>query len=65
MYTVLCQAVYGTIKFGLYYSAKEVLASRNAAKKESGLTNLGCAVFAGMVYAWLQYLCLTHLPTHS
>lgn len=41
------QAVYGTIKFGLYYSAKEVLAT--SSKQESSLTNLGCAVFAGSV----------------
>eukprot|EP00092_Neocalanus_flemingeri_P070470 GFUD01086509.1.p1 GENE.GFUD01086509.1~~GFUD01086509.1.p1 ORF type:complete len:296 (+),score=91.06 GFUD01086509.1:154-1041(+) len=46
---LLRQAVYGTIKFGLYYSAKELLAKRSGHKQESGLVNLGCAVFAGSV----------------
>jgi len=52
---LLRQAVYGTIKFGLYYSAKELLAKRfeqrnsSVTKQESGLINLGCAVFAGSV----------------
>lgn len=44
---VLRQAVYGAIKFGLYYSAKELIA--RSGRKESGLTNLGCAVLAGCV----------------
>ena len=37
------------MKFGLYYSAKEVLARRPGVRKESGLTNLVCAVLAGSV----------------
>ena len=40
------QAVYGTIKFGLYYSAKETL-STVVEKKESAIVNLTCAIFAG------------------
>ena len=40
------QAVYGTIKFGLYYSAKETLSSV-VEKKESAIVNLMCAIFAG------------------
>lgn len=43
------QAVYGTIKFGLYYSIKEVLSKQSKKSKESNLTNLACAVFAGSV----------------
>merc|ERR1719445_901320 len=42
------QAVYGTIKFGLYYSAKETLSSV-VEKKESAIVNLTCAIFAGTV----------------
>jgi len=42
------QAVYGTIKFGLYYSAKETL-STIVEKKESAIVNLTCAIFAGSV----------------
>jgi len=41
------QAVYGTIKFGLYYSAKEVVA--RLLEAEYSILNLGCAVFAGSV----------------
>ena len=41
------QAVYGTIKFGLYYSAKESL-STIVEKKESAIVNLTCAIFAGL-----------------
>ena len=45
---LLRQAVYGTIKFGLYYSAKEALSPSSINKpKESCLLNLACAVFAG------------------
>ena len=40
------QAVYGTIKFGLYYSAKETLSSVTETK-ESPVVNLTCAIFAG------------------
>jgi len=51
---VLRQAVYGTIKFGLYYSAKEVVLTaiskdEGKAKNESTLINLACAIFAGSV----------------
>jgi len=48
---IVRQATYGTIKFGLYYSTKDV-ARRvllNNRKKESTLVNLCCAVFAGSV----------------
>merc|ERR1719474_2125035 len=41
------QAVYGTIKFGLYYSAKETLSPSSSRQSESCLLNLACAVFAG------------------
>eukprot|EP00088_Acartia_fossae_P068158 TRINITY_DN8588_c0_g1_i1.p1 TRINITY_DN8588_c0_g1~~TRINITY_DN8588_c0_g1_i1.p1 ORF type:complete len:297 (-),score=23.98 TRINITY_DN8588_c0_g1_i1:318-1208(-) len=46
---LLRQAVYGTIKYGLYYSAKDVFFSLNPKKRESNLVNLCCAVFAGSV----------------
>jgi len=46
------QAVYGTIKFGLYYSSKDV-AKRLVRQKESTLVNLCCAVVAGSVSATL------------
>ena len=40
------QAVYGTIKFGLYYSAKESL-STIVEREECPMVNLACAIFAG------------------
>jgi len=43
------QAVYGTIKFGLYYTAKDVYFSFNPSRNESNLANLFCAIFAGSV----------------
>ena len=46
---LLRQAVYGTIKFGLYYSAKETLSPSDHRDKESCLLNFTCAVFAGSV----------------
>merc|ERR1719494_1152258 len=48
------QSVYGTIKFGLYYSSKDV-AKRlvKQPQKESTLVNLCCAVVAGSVSATL------------
>jgi len=48
------QSVYGTIKFGLYYSSKDV-AKRlvRHPQKESTLVNLCCAVVAGSVSATL------------
>jgi len=46
---LLRQAVYGTIKYGLYYSAKDAYFSLNPKKRESNLVNLLCAVFAGSV----------------
>ena len=48
------QSVYGTIKFGLYYSSKDV-AKRlvRQPQKESTLVNLCCAVVAGSVSATL------------
>ena len=48
------QSVYGTIKFGLYYSSKDV-AKRlvRQPQKESSLVNLCCAVVAGSVSATL------------
>ena len=42
------QAVYGTLKFGLYYSAKEALSSPDC-RAESCVLNLACAVWAGCV----------------
>ena len=59
---LLRQAVYGTIKFGLYYSAKEALSpssSSSSKPKESCLLNLACAVFAGSLstkFAIVHYL---------
>ena len=48
------QAVYGTIKFGLYYSSKDV-AKRLVRQphRESTLVNLCCAIVAGSVSATL------------
>ncbi|XP_023332871.1 kidney mitochondrial carrier protein 1 [Eurytemora carolleeae] len=46
---LLRQGVYGTIKFGLYYSAKDLYFSINPSKPESNVLNLFCAVFAGSV----------------
>jgi len=45
------QATYGTIKFGLYYSSKDVVMRRLRKNKlkESSLVNLCCAMFAGSV----------------
>ena len=45
---LLRQAVYGTIKFGLYYSAKEALPAPST-KRTGCALNLGCAVWAGCV----------------
>ena len=42
------QAVYGTLKFGLYYSAKEALPAPST-KRTGCALNLGCAVWAGCV----------------
>ena len=42
------QAVYGTLKFGLYYSAKEALPPPST-KRIGCALNLGCAVWAGCV----------------
>ena len=39
--------MYGTIKFGLYYSAKETLSPSVSRQNESMLLNLVCAIFAG------------------
>ncbi|CAG5048047.1 unnamed protein product [Parnassius apollo] len=46
---VLRQATYGTIKFGTYYSLKNVLAARreDGGTKEHLATNTFCAAFAG------------------
>lgn len=41
---LLRQAVYGTIKYGLYYSVKGLLPG-----PESTLRNVGCAIFSGCV----------------
>lgn len=46
---LLRQAVYGTIKFGLYYSAKETISPSLNRQGESWLVNLTCAIFAGSV----------------
>ncbi|XP_017784331.1 PREDICTED: kidney mitochondrial carrier protein 1 [Nicrophorus vespilloides] len=45
---VLRQATYGTIKFGTYYSLKEILIQKNYGKESVGL-NVCCAVTAGAV----------------
>jgi hypothetical protein len=39
--------VYGTIKFGLYYSAKDLLAELRPQLADSNMVNLACAIFAG------------------
>ena len=43
---LLRQAIYGTIKYGLYYSIKDVLGG-----EESALKNISCAVVAGSISA--------------
>lgn len=45
---VLRQAVYGTIKFGTYYSLKKLVSNYYGSNnKENVWLNVGCAVFAG------------------
>lgn len=47
---ILRQAVYGTIKFGSYYSLKEVIANLYPDRVEESLwVNVSCAAFAGSV----------------
>jgi len=48
---IVRQAVYGTIKFGLYYSSKDMMKRilQTNKQKESTFVNLCCAVFAGCV----------------
>lgn len=46
---VVRQAVYGTIKYGLYYSVKDLLSDVFNLQRESHLLNLGCAIFAGSI----------------
>jgi len=46
---LLRQAVYGTIKFGLYYTAKDAYFSFYPSRDESNMVNLICAIFAGSV----------------
>lgn len=50
---IMRQSVYGTIKFGLYYSSKDLAMRlvKQPQHKESGLINLCCAVLAGTVAA--------------
>ena len=49
------QAVYGTIKFGLYYSAKETV-STILEKEECPVVNLACAIFAGRYQSSTTFL---------
>ena len=44
---VLRQAVYGTIKFGLYYSVKDVVMWRCGLQQESPAVNVFCGIVAG------------------
>jgi len=46
---LLRQAVYGTIKYGLYDTAKVLYLSVNPKSKDSNLMNIFCAVIAGSV----------------
>lgn len=46
---LLRQAVYGTIKFGLYFSAKDLVAELHPQLADSNAVNLFCAIFAGSV----------------
>jgi solute carrier family 25 protein 14/30 len=46
---LLRQAVYGSIKFGLYYSSKDWLSARLALQPDSGGLRLFCGVQAGSV----------------
>jgi len=46
---LLRQAVYGTIKFGMYYTAKDVYFALYPNNPESNIVNLCCAIFAGSV----------------
>ena len=44
---LLRQAVYGTIKYGLYYSLKDLVISTSICSEESAITNVSIAVVSG------------------
>lgn len=44
---LLRQAVYGTIKYGLYYSIKDIVISSQICGEESAITNVSIAVVSG------------------
>ena len=52
--------MYGTIKFGVYYTAKDVYFTLNPNNPESNLVNLCCAIFAGQTFLYQ-----THKHTHT
>jgi solute carrier family 25 protein 14/30 len=48
---VVRQAVYGTIKYGLYYSVKDVVMWRWGVRQESTAVNVFCGIVAGELLA--------------
>ena len=46
---LLRQAVYGTIKYGLYYSLKDAIVSSQICGEESAITNVSIAVVSGAI----------------
>jgi solute carrier family 25 protein 14/30 len=46
--TVVRQAVYGTIKYGLYYSLKDMVMCRWGGGQESMHVNMVCSILAGL-----------------
>lgn len=46
---LLRQAVYGTIKYGLYYSLKDLVVSSRICGEESAITNVSIAVVSGAI----------------
>ena len=52
---VLRQAVYGTIKYGLYYSSKDWIRTRYGLVEENISVNILCGILAGI--SWYLRLC--------
>ena len=46
---LLRQAVYGTMKYGLYYSLKDLVSNRISEGEESTITNVSIAVVSGAI----------------
>ena len=52
---VVRQSIYGTLKYGLYYSTKDVLMVKWTRGKETGWLNILCAIFAGVRFSCLKF----------